>query len=321
MSKKPTSKESLLFNLELLRRIPKNRKITANELYIQLKDAGFDKTIRTVQRQLEFLSGHFDIERDDRSKPYGYTWKEKAKGFNLPTMSIQESLVLRLSEQYIKNILPSTVMNSMDGFFDQTRTKLGPHTPKNLEREWLSKVRIVSETQPLLPPEIKSGVFEAVSYALFNNYWLKLDYTNAEDYSSEYEVMPLGLAQQGPKMYLVCRFKGYENERSLALHRINSAEAMSFNFDRPDDFDLEKYDNDGRFAFGDGEKIKLCFDIIKDAGKYLLETPLSTTQVASDRGSKLHIEAIVVDTFLLDQWVNSFGDEITNVKKKYLDKT
>lgn len=35
--------------------------------------------------------------------------------------------------------------------------------------------------------------------------------------------MPPGLAQQGVCLFLVCRFVGYENERSLALHRLNKA--------------------------------------------------------------------------------------------------
>ncbi|WP_257266243.1 hypothetical protein [Endozoicomonas sp. ONNA2] len=36
-------------------------------------------------------------------------------------------------------------------------------------------------------------------------------------------VMPLGLAQQGPRLFLVCRFKGYDDERNLAMHRMLSA--------------------------------------------------------------------------------------------------
>lgn len=39
---------------------------------------------------------------------------------------------------------------------------------------------------------------------------------------------------------------GYDNERSLALHRFLSAEAAIMEFKRPKDFDLAKYDDDGR---------------------------------------------------------------------------
>jgi hypothetical protein len=45
------------------------------------------RDLSTVQRQLEMLTEHYDIERDDRSKPYGYRWKESAKGLSLPVMT------------------------------------------------------------------------------------------------------------------------------------------------------------------------------------------------------------------------------------------
>ena len=48
--------EAVLFTLELLRRIPRNRKVTAAQLREQLCAAGFDRDLRTVQRQLEALS-------------------------------------------------------------------------------------------------------------------------------------------------------------------------------------------------------------------------------------------------------------------------
>ena len=83
--------------------------------------------------------------------------------------------------------------------------------------------------------------------------------------------MPLGLVQQGQRMYLVCRFDGYDNERSLALHRLLSTRTSSFTFDRPKDFDLEQFDNDGRFAYGNGKLVRLSFRIEKEAGLHLLE--------------------------------------------------
>jgi hypothetical protein len=71
---KPSTLETLRFTLEMLKRIPRARKISAPELHDELAAAGFERELRTVQRQLDELSQHFDIERDDRSKPYGYQW-------------------------------------------------------------------------------------------------------------------------------------------------------------------------------------------------------------------------------------------------------
>ncbi len=318
MTKRPDTHETVLLALELLRRIPRNRKVSAAELHDQLAGIGVDRDIRTIQRQLEMLSQHFDIERDDRNKPYGYRWKERAQGLALPMLSEQESLLLTLAEQHLRNLLPSSLMKSMEGFFVQARTNLGPQANSKREREWLSKVRVVSTTQPLLPPKIVPGVFEEVSNALFGNRWLRLDYKNAARKTSNIEVMPLGLAQQGPRLYLVCRYRGYENERSLAIHRILSAEALSFTFERPTEFDLQKYDDDGRFGFGEGNRIRLTFKIEKGAGFHLLESPLSIDQKISEVGDQLEISATVVDTAQLEWWLRGFGSCVSDVSRVFV---
>ena len=285
-------------------------------MHEQLTDAGFERDLRTIQRQLEMLSENFDIERDDRNKPYGYRWKAQSKGLALPILSEQESLLLTLAEQHLRNLLPASLMKSMDGFFVQARANLGTHTNAKREREWPSKVRVVSTTQPLLPPKIKPGVFDEVSNALFGNRWLTVEYKNSAGKITNPEVMPLGLAQQGPRLYLVCRFHGFENERSLALHRILSAHASTLTFERPKEFDLKKFDDDGQFGFGNGRRIQLTFRIDKDAGRHLLESPLSTDQQVTEVGDQFKISATVVDTAQLEWWLRGFGDQVSHVQRK-----
>ncbi|MEN7528643.1 WYL domain-containing protein [Cupriavidus sp. DL-D2] len=315
MPKRPDTLETALLALELLRRIPRNRKIAASELHEQLKNAGHDRDLRSIQRQLEMLSTHFEIERDDRSKPYGYRWKDRASGLSLPVLSEQESLMLALAEQHLCNLLPSSLMKSMEGFFQQAHTNLVQQPTGKREREWLSKVRVVSTTQPLLAPKIKPGVFEAVSNALYANFWLDVDYRNAAGKRKDARVMPLGLAQQGCRLYLVCRYEGYENERSLALHRISSAQASTLSFERPKNFDLQKYDADGRFGFGEGKRIRLTFRIDKEAGLHLLESPLSMDQEVREIGGQFEIHATVVETAQLEWWLRGFGNQVSDVRR------
>ena len=236
----------------------------------------------------------------------------------MPRLKLQDSLLLTLAEQYLRMILPARLMQSMESFFSQARYDLRHHDKQHPEQEWLSKVRIVDTTQPLLPPKIKPDVFEAVSNGLYENKWLKLKYENADGKQGNYRVMPLGLAQQGPRLYLVCRFEGFDNERSLALHRIISAETSTMRFDRPPDFDLKKYDDDGRFGFGEGERIRLSFRIDKPYGAHLFETPLSRDQEAEELQDEYKITATVVDTEQLNWWLRGFGDAVSDVKKKAL---
>ena len=137
---------TLKLSLELLKRIPKGRTITAPELRQQLIDADseFKRAPRTIQRLLETLSTFYDIERDDSSKPYRYCWKENAKGLSLPGLSTQESLLLTLAEQQLSSLLPAKLMKSMQGFFTQARGQLNEKSTSQREREWLDKVRVVS---------------------------------------------------------------------------------------------------------------------------------------------------------------------------------
>jgi predicted DNA-binding transcriptional regulator YafY len=306
MPKRPDSLETAVFCMELLRRIPRGRKITAPELQEQLKEAGFARELRTIQRQLEVLSEHFDIERDERNKPYGYRWLEHSKGLSIPNLTAQESLLLQLAGDYLKNLLPANLMKSMSGFFAQARHNLTPDDEGRLEREWPGKVRVVATSQPLLPPKVVPGVLETVSEALFENHWLQLTYRNNSGQESDIDVMPLGLAQQGPCLYLVVRYQGYDNERTLALHRIIKARCSDLSFKRPKDFDLKKYEADGKFGFGEGKRITLRFRIVKETGKHLLETPLSTDQTAREVDDEtLEITATVVDSAMLEWWTPS----------------
>lgn len=314
MPKRPDSLETLQLSHELLRRIPKGRTITAPELREQLADAGFERDMRTIQRQLETLSEFYDIDRDDSTKPYRYSWKPYAKGLSLPCLSTHESLLLMLAEQHLSNLLPAKLMKSMEGFFTQALSQLGSKDTSKREREWMEKVRVVSTSQPLLPPKIDPTVFDQVSNALYGNHWLEVDYKNAAGKRTSTRVMPLGLAQQGPRMYLVCRFDGYDNERSLALHRILTARASTLTFERPKDFDLKQYDDDGRFGYGDGQRVRLSFRIEKEAGLHLLESPLSADQTVVELEDAYEITATVVDSAMLEWWLRGFGEIVSYVK-------
>ena len=315
MAKRPDRLETLQLALELLRRIPKGRTITATELRLQLQDAGFEREPRTIQRLLETLTEFYGIERDDSTKPYLYSWKENAKGLSLPGLSTQESLLLTLAEQQLSSLLPAKLMKSMEGFFNQARGQLDAKSPTQPERQWLDKVRVVSTSQPLLPPKVDVDVFQQVSNALYANQWLEVDYKNAANKKTSSKVMPLGLAQQGPRMYLVCQYEGYNNERCLALHRIITAQASTLTFERPKDFNLKKFDDDGRFGYGDGTQIRLRFRIEKDAGLHIVECPLSVDQQVVKLDDTYEITATVVDSAMLDWWLRGFGDAVSCVEK------
>ena len=154
---RPPTRETLAFTLELLKRIPRGRKVSTTDLCGQLRSAGWDRDVRTVQRLLDELSRHFDIERDERSKPFGYQWKAHSAGLSLPGLTEKEALVLALAQQQLRALLPPTVMASMAPFFLQAQARLAMHPHQapheRAASDWMRKVRVVSSSQPLLPPD------------------------------------------------------------------------------------------------------------------------------------------------------------------------
>ena len=316
MNARTRTMDTVLLSLELLRRIPRNRKITSQELHEQLNHAGFPRDLRSIQRHLDILSSHFDIERDDRSRPYGYRWLPNAAGLSLPALTPQESLLLHLAEAHLKHLLPAPLMKSLHTVFSQARSKLNESDHARLEKEWTRKVRVVSATLPMTPPRLVPGVFDTVSQALYENRWLQIEYRNARRQRRQHDIMPLGLAQQGPNLYLVCRFQNFENERTLAMHRILAAEMSTLRFERPNGFDLEAYEDEGRFQYGEGERIRLSFYISRRAGYHLLESRLSTDQQVEELEDGYHVSATVLDSLLLERWLLGFGEDVWDVRKE-----
>lgn len=315
MPKKSSTQESLALAFEILKRIPKSHQVTAKELHQQLRHIGIERDLRTIQRNLEMLCEHFDVIRDERRKPYGYRWNKNSEGMALPKLSAQEALLLSLAEEYLIKLLPANITASLDGFFQEAKYKLNPIGDSSKEREWLRKVRVVSETQPLLPPKISTEAFNAISEALYHDRLLNIEYYNAKQEQKSALVMPLGLAQQGQRMYLVCRFDGYDNERSIAVHRVRKATVSSFGFERPKEFKLSQYDADGRFGFGEGEKIFLELKVKQELALLMSESPISLDQTITQFGDLYKVSATVVESKLLEQWVTSLGDLVVSQQK------
>lgn len=312
-----------LLYLHILRSIPKRRKTTVREIHSQLQALGYERTERSIQRTMNTLCEHFDIECDMQSKPYGYRWKSAARSLDIPAMNEAESLLLLLADRQLQGLLPANIYRALAPFFEQAKRTLGEHSAiATPEQQWLDKVAVVPTAQPLLPAPIDDAVFDAVSSALYQNRWLEVDYQNQKGQRKTARVMPLALVQQGPTTYLVVRFDGYHDTRHLALHRILAAKTSTMTFTRPADFNLQQHLDDASFGFGRGNKIRLTFSISHSAGYHLTETPLSADQqILTTDAEHYRIRATVVDSAMLDWWLAKFGDEVWEVEKISLDST
>lgn len=318
MAERKENMEGLVMTLELLKRIPASRWVTIKDLQAELQeqDARFIRSERNYQKMFRKLVNEGLIDEDDSSKPHRFKSNETSKRLTVRNLNAKEALLLTLAEQQLRPLLPAKLMKSMDSFFVEARSQLSEKAPAQLEREWLAKVRTISTTQPLLPPKVDGEVFQQVSDALFGNQWLDLTYKSANGKKEKnYKVMPLGLVQQGPRMYLACRFDGYDDNRSLALHRMLSAKASTLNFERPKDFDLDNLNEDLSFSDGPPKMVRLSFVIDKANGLHIVECPLSADQQVVELDDGYEITATVADTDVLDRWLSSLKT-IKNIRTK-----
>ncbi len=317
---KPGTLDTTLLALELLQRIPRHGKTTASELRDDLAAAGYRRDIRSIQRLLDQLANHFPyIERDERTKPFGYSRKPGAGDAFLPKLSEQESMLLLLAREQLTGILPTAVLRALKPTFEAASTRLdAQHQVTAAQaRAWPTKVRVVSQLQPLLPPKLAPGIFEVVTQALYADRWLQIAYVNQQGKATEARVMPLGLGQQGARLFLVVRFEGHDDERNLALHRIHKATDTGLPFQRPPGFDLARYDDEqGGFGFGSGRLVRVHVTLPANRAFILKETPLSPDQRAVERaGGRVEFIATVTDSARLDWWIATLGADV-QVKKK-----
>ncbi len=317
MGKRQDNLETTLMTIEILRHIAKNRLTTCAEIRSHLSGLGIERSERTIQRHLEALSEHFDIERDDRSKPYGYRWKYQSVGLNLPTMNEAESLLFLLAKKNLSPLLPQHVLQSMQPFFDQAHQKLNLDSPHKPEKEWLNKVIVAPTSQPLLPPPIEAGVLEMLSSALFHNRYVDMVYERADGRVLTNRISPLALVQQGHLMYVIVVFEGYKDLRHLALHRFKQVTLTPFEFQRPKNFNLKAYVDAGHFGYTSGHQIRLRFSTTPKQAVYFLESRLSEDQEVIQQEKEFYrFQATIVDTSMLDDWLNSFGDEVWDIEKE-----
>ena len=76
--------DSVLRMIKMTERIPRYpSKVTANQIQDFLKNLGYSISLRSVQRDLNELSRLFPIECDDKSIPFGWSWKKDSQALNL----------------------------------------------------------------------------------------------------------------------------------------------------------------------------------------------------------------------------------------------
>lgn len=302
--------------LKILSAIGHGSLCTAHQVQSHLANAGIKRDIRSVQRTLQTLVDAGELICLKDSKPYGYKRSWGAQSLAMATLNPAEAMVLLLAQRYLHNVLPSSLNSIFEPYFSEARVVLSSEkSSATMSKQWLQKVRLVPATQPLIPPKIDPHVLETISAALYSNHEVDIQYNSINGKIAEHRIRPLGIVQQGVRLYLVGNKTKYEKPMPWAIHRITDATETNFSFTRPAGFDLKKFEDDAILNWGLGEKVKVSFWMAKGPALNLIETPLSTDQKHMPVDDGYQFLATVTDSKLLTRWIQSFGQEIRDFKK------
>jgi len=318
--------ETLLRHWRTLQMIPPYRRnpISSTELQAKLEMEGYEVHLRTLQRDLHKLSQIFPIVCKE-GKPLSWSWSADAETFDVPGMDSTAALTFRMVDLFLSKMLPASCRDALSGHMKRAETILDDLDSKGYGA-WPKKIKVVTRTQPLLPPEINPQIFDVINEALLRDLKFKGFYRGkGSTESQEYVVNPLGLVIADPVIYLVGTLWQYDSTKDvllLALHRFQSAELIEETALRPSAFDLDTYINSGALQFPvEAEKtikLKAMFD--KGAAGHLYESPLSANQELTEIDDDVLLQAEVLDTSQLRWWLLGFGSAVEVLAPKSLRK-
>ena len=312
--------ETYIRQWAMLRHIPRlPRKIPASSLLSLLEQDGYKVSKRTIERDLHSLSGIFPLECDDRNKPFGWSWFGKDV-LDIPSMDMPIAMTFSLASQFLTPLLPRSSKAHLEPHFKQAE-KVLKNTEKSGQGKWLNKVRVLNRGQALIPPEISPHILDTVYEALLTDKCIDITYQSSiTSEVKEYEVNPLGLVFKDATVYMVSSLWRYDDIKQLVVHRIKTANITDKKKRTPKGFILDDYISSGNFGYKVNEKeikLKVLFDA--DTVNHLRETKLSKDQTVKDQGDRrMLLEATVLDTMELRQWLLGFGDQVEVIKPKKL---
>ena len=304
---------------EILRMIPgRATGVSALDIIKRLEIVGIVVTKRTVLRDLEDLEKNFGLLRDDEKKPYRWRWRINA-GIDLPTLTLTEAFSLKIVENILKPLVPRVMHETLSYRFKEAGEKLKAISKKKHHGCWADKVRNVSPTLLLLPPEVNNEVLDIVQTSLLKDKQVEVAYqAMGSDCAKTRLLNPLAIVQSGSVAYLVAIMDGYSDIRYYAIHRIHRAVLTDGNTIIPNDFSIDEEIKKGKFEFGTGNNIKLHAYVDDWLCQILEETPLSVDQKITHDEEYPYLTATVQDTWQLTWWLLSLGDGIEIIKPKKL---
>lgn len=308
---------------QMLSELQRKRWTGTKSLQKKLSQAGFDVSIRTIQRDLNQLAQQFPIESNGEN-PQGWRWTEDSPQQNLPQMSISEAIAFHLVESNLRQILPQSFLAEMQPWFQLARSQLQV-TQKT--GAWLDSIRIIPATQPLIGAPILADIQNTIYEALMQGKQLKASYqkteaVNTSDNLTLYNLHPLALIQRGVVLYLIATKVDEEDKgiRMFALHRFHKCTLSNKDRIIPATFNIDKFLDDGELGFKypnlETKTTKIQLTFAPHKGKNLLENKLNLDHeaIVDEVTGQLIVTATVTTTAQLVWWLRGYGKDLFKIE-------
>lgn len=294
--------------------------ISTTELKTKLLDRGHDVSVRTIQRDLESLSGRFPLVDSERGRTKYWSFLKSHAGLEVPRMSSATAITMLLVREYLRAILPSAVLDQLAPYFDRAGSVLqGTRFAR-----WDQKAALIQRGPELTPSPIDKEVRETVFQALLDECQFEVDYRpRGESSAKRYRISPLGLVVRQGVFYLIGTLWEYTDVRQFALHRMSKSVLLNQSVEPNVDFFLQRYIQDeSGFAYRrSAASIQLVALFYADTGEQFSEWQLAKDQrVRTEYDGRLRLEATVADTEELRWWLLGFGDCVEILKPASLRK-
>ena len=312
---------------QVLSQLQRNRWVGTTHIYDQLMMAGFDISLRTVQRDLNALAKRFPIEKNN-ANPQGWRWKEDAPLQSLPHMNLSQAVAFNMVEANLTQLLPPVILDELFPWFDLARRQL---KNSKVTHSWIDRVSIEPATQPLIAPDIDLDSKDNIYHALFYQLQINACYTRSnKSQASEYTLNPIAIIQRGVVIYLLATRTDDKETiiRTFALHRFDHVEILESAAQTPENFQLDAYLDAGSMGFSHplfgtlaerGKNTAIELQFTKQAGKSLTESKLSDNQtVTLNEDDTLTIKATINLTSQLVWWLRGFGSGLLDAKPALL---
>ncbi len=292
----------------------KSKPLTTSEIRSKLDGMNFTITQRQVQRDLGDLESRYRglVKRERVGKENLFSLPSGA----LPSAGIMkrnEAVALRILETQCARSFPERIWVSLRPYFHSALELLKKDALNNRRVPLADKVVDVPFGVSYLPPKISDEVLDEILQALEDEQKLEITYQPVNKTASKSIVLPLGVASQANRLYLIARRDGSDKTLPFAVTRIQEAKRCAGEkFWYPKDFNLQEF-AEKAMKYAASDEVITLKAMLKDTHlvQTLRETPINITQKIQDqKDGSILLTIDIEDTWALSWWVFSQAELI-----------